>query len=428
MKSFIRKSTFGFFLAFATCLVAQAQDKIDTEKSHWYMGFMGGYRLGAASISDLDKEFFPDVEGKNSGVVSLFVQYEWGRENQFAVRPEFSFLKRGVKLPGIAPMLYPGNTTLNYALTSNYWDVRVPLIWNIGKYSWKWRPYVYVAPVLGFSTKGHVGYYEEKEDVSKSGYALDLTDANMASTYFAASIGAGVKYGFNVNDTKCYLGAELNYEFGITDTYSGKEKDGETVIGSGIFYPAYDITGSRKFKGLEMRLSLSVPFNVFKKKQKTAPAPAPVVIEQPVVAAPVPVVEEKVADKPCYSLDEILSLIALGERVEGKTICAVDMINFDFGKSTIKKESHDYLDKIASLMSRTSINIEIKGHTDNVGTEEFNLNLSKERAEAVYNYLVGKGVSKSRLSYSYYGMSRPLDTNDTEAGRTMNRRVEFEIK
>ena len=76
---------------------------------------------------------------------------------------------------------------------------------------------------------------------------------------------------------------------------------------------------------------------------------------------------------------------------------------------------------------RTHARIEVKGHTDNVGTEEFNMKLSHKRAQAVVDYLIGRGVDKDKLSYSYYGMSKPLTTNDTEEGRTMNRRVEFEI-
>ena len=240
---------------------------------------------------------------------------------------------------------------------------------------------------------------------------------------FAAAVGAGLKYGLDINGSKCYLGIEADYEFGLTNTYSKKERDGEVIINSGLLYPAYNITGSRKFKGFELRASLSVPFSIFKKKQKPAPAP---IVAAPVEPEPEPVVE--VEEKPCYTLDEILSLISLGERVEGKTICAIDIIHFDFGKSSIKPSSYDYLNKIASLIIRTNVNMEIKGHTDNVGTPEFNMNLSKQRAEAVYDYLVGHGVSKSRLSYSYYGMTRPLGDNDTEEGRTMNRRVEFEIK
>ena len=71
--------------------------------------------------------------------------------------------------------------------------------------------------------------------------------------------------------------------------------------------------------------------------------------------------------------------------------------------------------------------VEVKGHTDNVGTEDFNVKLSRDRAEEVVKYLTRQGVSESNLSYSYYGMSRPLASNDTEDGRKMNRRVEFEI-
>ena len=115
------------------------------------------------------------------------------------------------------------------------------------------------------------------------------------------------------------------------------------------------------------------------------------------------------------------------ESIEGKTICAVDAITFDFSKSTIKPESYEYLDKLATTLIRSNRRIEVKGHTDNVGSEDFNMNLSRERAEAVVEYLVKKGVNRNKLTYSYYGMTRPLTTNDTEEGRAMNRRVEFTI-
>ena len=117
-----------------------------------------------------------------------------------------------------------------------------------------------------------------------------------------------------------------------------------------------------------------------------------------------------------------------GEPLEGKTICAVDdVINFDFGKSTIKEESHQYLDRLALVLIRLNTRIEVKGHTDNIGSAEVNMELSKERARAVTEYLVSKGVNRNKLSYSYYGMTKPLTSNDTEKGRALNRRVEFEI-
>ena len=138
----------------------------------------------------------------------------------------------------------------------------------------------------------------------------------MASTYFAASIGAGLKYGININGSKCYLGLEANYEFGLSNTYSKKEKDGEAIIESGLLTPVYQIDGSRKFSGLELRASFAVPFSIFKKKApKPAPVPAPAPVVEKVVPAPAPVVVE---EKPCYSLDEILALITKGERVKVK--------------------------------------------------------------------------------------------------------------
>ncbi len=136
-----------------------------------------------------------------------------------------------------------------------------------------------------------------------------------------------------------------------------------------------------------------------------------------------------VVDKPCYSLDEIVNMMARGESVEGKTICAIDDdILFDFGQAHIKPASYGYLDRLAETLIRTNSHIVVKGHTDNVGSAESNLVLSKNRAENVANYLRRRGVPASKLSTEYYGMTRPIATNDTEAGRAMNRRVEFEIK
>ena len=292
-------------------------------------------------------------------------------------------------------------------------------MYQFNYYDSKFRPYVYVAPVLGFVTGGEIEMLSEYEDCSVEGYRMDLSDANMSSTYFAAQLGVGVKFRIPVASDYCYLGVEASYEYGFTDTYGGKEKDGDANDVAQLFNANYAISGSRKFQGIEFQATLSVPFSIF--KQKAAPAP------QPVVAAPAPQPEPVVEEKPCYTLDEIIELMAKNESIEGKTICAVDAINFDFSKSTIKSESYEYLDKLAATLIRSNRRVEVKGHTDNVGSGEFNMNLSRERAEAVVDYLVSKGVDRNKLTYSYYGMSRPLSDNDTEEGRAMNRRVEFTI-
>ena len=71
--------------------------------------------------------------------------------------------------------------------------------------------------------------------------------------------------------------------------------------------------------------------------------------------------------------------------------------------------------------------IEISGHTDNKGSAEYHNALSEKRAKAVVDYLISKGISASRLKFAGYGLERPMATNDTDEGRQLNRRTEFEI-
>jgi OmpA-OmpF porin, OOP family len=103
-------------------------------------------------------------------------------------------------------------------------------------------------------------------------------------------------------------------------------------------------------------------------------------------------------------------------------------IEFETGRATIKPVSFPIMDEVLDLMkSRPSMRIGVYGHTDSKGTPENNLRLSKERAAAVRNYLQGKGVAASRLESEGFGQTKPVDTNDTDAGRAKNRRVEFKI-
>jgi outer membrane protein OmpA-like peptidoglycan-associated protein len=71
--------------------------------------------------------------------------------------------------------------------------------------------------------------------------------------------------------------------------------------------------------------------------------------------------------------------------------------------------------------------VELSGHTDNTGGDDVNQNLSEDRAQAVYKYLVEQGVSEDRLVARGYGATRPIDTNDTDAGREKNRRTELKV-
>lgn len=103
-------------------------------------------------------------------------------------------------------------------------------------------------------------------------------------------------------------------------------------------------------------------------------------------------------------------------------------ILFDFGKSTIRKESFALLDDAAKVLTDyPTLRLEISGHTDNVGKREKNVDLSTARAESVKEYLVSKGIEASRLSTRGAGPDEPVADNKTKAGQAENRRIEFKI-
>jgi outer membrane protein OmpA-like peptidoglycan-associated protein len=103
-------------------------------------------------------------------------------------------------------------------------------------------------------------------------------------------------------------------------------------------------------------------------------------------------------------------------------------IYFDFDKTTLKEESFVELNKVVDFLNQNPhISIEISGHTDSKGSDEYNLNLSQGRSQSVVDYLIGQGIAANRLQAHGYGETKPIDTNDTEEGRANNRRVEFTV-
>jgi outer membrane protein OmpA-like peptidoglycan-associated protein len=103
-------------------------------------------------------------------------------------------------------------------------------------------------------------------------------------------------------------------------------------------------------------------------------------------------------------------------------------VNFATGKATILGDSFPVLDDVAQVMrDYPRLKVEIGGHTDNVGDEAVNQRLSKARADAVFEYLLTKGIPANRMMTVGYGEMKPIDTNSTDAGRLANRRVEFRI-
>ncbi len=101
---------------------------------------------------------------------------------------------------------------------------------------------------------------------------------------------------------------------------------------------------------------------------------------------------------------------------------------FDVNKANLRPESQLELAKLAGILKKyPDTNILVEGHTDATGTEEYNLELSRERAQSVSNYLAGQGVDPTRFTMMGYGEGQPVASNDTVEGRQLNRRVDIAI-
>jgi outer membrane protein OmpA-like peptidoglycan-associated protein len=123
-----------------------------------------------------------------------------------------------------------------------------------------------------------------------------------------------------------------------------------------------------------------------------------------------------------YKLEVLLHKPKVGESVVLKNIF------FDTDKYDLKNTSQIELDRLVTLLNRFSnLKIEIGGHTDNVGSVSANQTLSRNRAKEVMQYLISKGIAASRLTFKGYGESKPIASNETEAGRALNRRTEFKV-
>ena len=132
--------------------------------------------------------------------------------------------------------------------------------------------------------------------------------------------------------------------------------------------------------------------------------------------------------KPKETNPEMLMDVSL-HKVRVGMVRILRNIYFDYDKTTLKPSSFEELNELVAMMAKSpTMTFEINGHTDNFGSTEYNMALSRKRALAVVNYLVSKGVDRSRLTPVGYGERKPLATNDDETeGRELNRRTEFKV-
>lgn len=413
----------------STAAVAQVQ-----ETSSWRFGFTGGAHASKMYISDINKDLFPTNKAIFSGMGSVYFQKSFGREMNFAIRPEIAILSRGGKITDIMrnKLNYyqdNGYSDIIYKVKANYVDLRLPLMYRFGTTRSHIRPYIYIAPIFGLSTGGKLTRELQKGADGSDQLNIDATKANLNPVYFSGAFGLGFDWLFNVGNHVCTLGLEAMYEHGFTNTF-GNDATAENRLPISMDPTNLVTMSDRRFSGVELKLTLGIPFSIFgstTKKTITDTDDDGPEIEEAFFDDDLES-ESSVGDRDCLSLDEIMQLMADGQSVYGKVICDIDgAVEFNSSDSSILPESYGYLDRVAEVLIRTNAPVKVIGHTDSTGSDELNMNLSRERAISVVNYLKGKGVSASKISYDYFGESRPIDTNATPEGRRHNRRVEFEL-
>jgi len=193
------------------------------------------------------------------------------------------------------------------------------------------------------------------------------------------------------------------------------------------------------YNELVYTLGLSIPFGA----QKAVPAAAPaafVAETKQAEAAPAvekveaaPVIPKEVEPAPIVIQEDEKKMKAAAAEAVAKEIIekgrATINVEFDFDKADVKSRYYDEIKKFADVMAKyKDLKVVIEGHTDNIGTEAYNQDLSMRRADSVKNCLIKKfGTEETRLTSKGYGFSKPIADNKTAAGRQKNRRVEAAV-
>ena len=117
-----------------------------------------------------------------------------------------------------------------------------------------------------------------------------------------------------------------------------------------------------------------------------------------------------------------------GCALPGEVVAIVTNINFDFDSAQLRPDARQKLERVINLLrANENINVKVVGHTDSTGPEGYNKTLSVRRAESVADYIADNGINAGRLSLDGKGEAQPLVSNNTRAGRAVNRRVEFQV-
>lgn len=405
---------------------------------YYLIGVRGGINLSDMRYTHIPYDCY-NHSRQLQGLGGLFGHIMFNEH--FSARPEITFIGRADSLDWL---------DVSYRLKAHYMDIRLPFMYNFRIPECRFSPYVMVAPELCMPYGGRISYHAY--DFPK-GVSTDITKADIRGADFGLLLGAGFDYLISTKTIPVTLSFELGYNMGFVNNFSQMEMDDVSII-KNMFMGAQMNQGSRFSNGIELAMRVAIPLGSYWDPYKrelvdqvidtTPNTPDTVYVKADTVFLEPEgtmyanankqqpntiVIRDGVTYtvKDCYSAADMYSFVTLGIDISDKRVCI--HVNFDFNSSQIRSNDQDQLDDLLKMMrSYPEMTVEIAGHTDSIGSEEYNQALSERRAEAVAQYLVKKGIARERMTTLGYGKMAPTASNETEEGRFENRRVEFDIK
>ncbi len=180
-------------------------------------------------------------------------------------------------------------------------------------------------------------------------------------------------------------------------------------------------------------LGAAASFLLCAEEKKPEPAPTPVSAPEPAPEPDPCTLDDdgdgiNDCDDQCPSTPADVAVDASGCPKPDEVLMRLEGVNFAFDSAKLTPESERILDQATQeLQEAASVTVRVEGHTDSIGSEAYNLQLSERRAQGVVVYLISKGFDPSRVEPEGMGEGNPVDTNDTKEGRYHNRRVDFVV-
>jgi len=403
---------------------------------------------GGLNLSDMIYSYEPINEVykhflQPQGMVGLFGHFHLGKSN-LAIRPEVSLVGRADSLRW---------KDVRYRLKAHYLDLRLPVTYNIRFRNSMVSPYFMVAPQFNMAYGGKVSYIDDED--YPDGCTADITDADINPYDVSVLLGGGFDFLIPTKGIPVLFSVEAGYNLGLLNTFSQREilnnqsvADNDRSIIVNPLIPGAELYRETRFnRGIEVAVRIALPLDdSWKNKNRpcvphvcdTVFVPDTVYVEQHdtttttdtvYILKPRPHSGDSLEyiRKDCYSFGEMYAFVKLGIDISDKRLCLFN-INFDFDSYRLRSESYPHLDEVVMMMKAyPEMRIKIIGHTDSLGTDEYNEVLSINRSKSVMRYLHSRGIDYSRMEPTGFGEKYPIDTNSTDEGRFHNRRVEIEI-